>query len=86
LRIPSYNQLDVRIDKKWFFTRFNLDLYLDIQNLFGSKVQQAPVLDVVRNENGEPMPDASNPGSYDVYFLDVSSGNVLPSIGIVFEY
>jgi hypothetical protein len=41
---------------------------------------------VVRDENGIPVEDPNNPGSYDVYQLENSSGTVLPSIGLVFAY
>jgi hypothetical protein len=33
-RLPSFNQLDLRIDKTWVFNRWKLGLYLDIQNLY----------------------------------------------------
>jgi hypothetical protein len=86
LRIAAYNQLDVRVDKKWFLPKFSINLYLDIQNLLNAKVDLPPFLDVVRDENGIPVEDPNNPGSYDVYQLENSSGTVLPSIGLVFAY
>jgi hypothetical protein len=86
LRISSYNQIDIRVDKKWFLSKFSIDLYLDIQNLLNAKVKLPPFLDVGRDENGVPVEDPNNPGSYDIYFLDNNSGTVLPSIGLVFEY
>ncbi|MBX7139661.1 MAG: TonB-dependent receptor [Chitinophagales bacterium] len=86
LRIASYNQIDVRVDKKWFLSKFSIDLYLDIQNLLNAKVKLPPYLDVVRDENGVPVEDPNNPGSYQIYYLDNTSGTVLPSIGLVFEY
>ena len=86
LRIASYNQIDVRVDKKWFLSKFSIDLYLDIQNLLNAKVKLHPYLDVVRDENGVPVEDPNNPGSYQIYYLDNTSGTVLPSIGLVFEY
>ncbi len=33
-RLPSFNQLDVRLDKTWTFNRWSLGLYLDIQNIY----------------------------------------------------
>ncbi len=86
LRIASYNQIDVRVDKKWFLSKFSIDLYLDIQNLLNAKVKLPPYLDVVRDDNGVPVEDPNNPGSYQIYYLDNTSGTVLPSIGLVFEY
>ncbi len=33
-RLPSFNQLDVRIDKEWKFTSWTLSAYLDVQNVY----------------------------------------------------
>ena len=33
-RLPAFHQLDVRIDKTFTFNRWQLGLYLDIQNLY----------------------------------------------------
>jgi hypothetical protein len=33
-RLPSFNQLDIRIDKIWVYDLWNLDLFLDIQNAY----------------------------------------------------
>lgn len=36
-RLPTFHALDLRIDKRWNFTRYTLITYLDIQNLYGRK-------------------------------------------------
>ncbi|MBK7394843.1 MAG: TonB-dependent receptor [Myxococcales bacterium] len=33
-RLPSFNQLDIRIDKEWKFTSWTLSAYLDVQNVY----------------------------------------------------
>jgi TonB family protein len=33
-RVPSFNQLDVRVDKRWIYQSFMLDFYLDVQNIY----------------------------------------------------
>ncbi|HEX9508058.1 MAG TPA: hypothetical protein VF947_06600, partial [Myxococcales bacterium] len=33
-RLPSFNQLDIRIDKIWVYDLWNLDFFLDIQNVY----------------------------------------------------
>jgi hypothetical protein len=33
-RLPSFNQLDVRLDKMWTFNRWKLAMYLDLQNVY----------------------------------------------------
>ncbi len=59
-RLGAYHQLDVRIDKKWFFTKWSLNLFFDIQNLYGFEAQQPDELDVVRDSQGTPIEDPNN--------------------------
>ena len=33
-RTGSFNQLDVRFDKRWVYQSWMLDIYLDIQNVY----------------------------------------------------
>jgi hypothetical protein len=33
-RLPMFHQLDLRVDKRWIFQRWMLNLYLDIQNVY----------------------------------------------------
>ena len=33
-RLPTFHQLDVRIDKRWVFDAWMLNLYLDVQNVY----------------------------------------------------
>jgi TonB family protein len=35
-RLGSFNQLDVRFDKKWTFQKWSLSMYLDIHNLYNA--------------------------------------------------
>jgi hypothetical protein len=84
-RISPFHQLDVRIDKKWFFTRWSLDLFLDIQNVYGSSTPLKPSLDVQRDPLGNPVVDPNQPNRYLPNFIDESTGTVLPSIGIILE-
>lgn len=36
-RLPIFRSTDIRIDKRWFLSKFNIVTYLDIQNLFNTK-------------------------------------------------
>ncbi len=84
-RIPVSHNLDVRIDKKWFFAKWSLNLYLDVQNVYNFQSELAPYIDVVRDENGTPVVDPSNPDSYLVQELPNVTGTILPSIGVVID-
>ncbi|MGZ3442786.1 MAG: ligand-gated channel protein, partial [Polyangia bacterium] len=35
-RLGSFNQLDVRFDKKWTFHRWSMSMYVDIQNMYNA--------------------------------------------------
>ena len=36
-RLPDFHALDIRLDKRWNFTNFDLVTYIDIQNIYGRK-------------------------------------------------
>lgn len=85
-RNKSFHQLDIRIDKKWFFKKWSLDVFLEVQNATGAAVPQPAFLDVVRNPlTGQPIPSLDQPGYYDARELDPSSGAVLPALGMIIE-
>ncbi|NTW24890.1 MAG: hypothetical protein HGA37_09335 [Lentimicrobium sp.] len=80
LRIGNFHQLDVRIDKQYFFDKWSLNLYVDIQNLYNFKQAGAPNLTI---DNDNP----SSPESlyYNLKEIENTSGTVLPTIGIIIE-
>jgi TonB family protein len=41
-RNPIFNQLDVRIDKRWIFPRWMFSVYLDMQNVYNRSNTEAP--------------------------------------------
>lgn len=85
-RNGAFHQLDIRIDKKWFFENWSLDVFIEIQNATGAAVPQPTFVDVVRNPlTGAPIPSVSNPGFYDQRELDPSTGSVLPALGLIIE-
>lgn len=84
-RIESFHQLDVRLDKKWFFKKWSLNLFLDIQNAYNYVNELAPNLTVVRDEAGAPVIDPDDPSRYLLKELVNENGTLLPSIGIVVE-
>lgn len=85
-RLPSFQALDIRIDKKISRKRWDLDLYLDIQNATNSKAQGQPFLTVVRDAAGNPLEDPNSPSAYQVKTLPNISGTLLPSVGIIVEF
>jgi len=54
-RFSNFNRVNLRIDKKWFFEKWALNVYLDVQNLLGQAVDGEPLLVLNRNADGEPI-------------------------------
>jgi len=84
-RTDAYHQLDIRVDKKYYFDKWNLNVYLDIQNVYNFVLEQQRFIDVVRDESGNPVTDPERPAYYQPKFIDNESGTILPTIGIIVE-
>jgi hypothetical protein len=85
-REANFHQLNVRVDKKIFLDRFSLNFYLDVQNAYGYKTKVAPLLLVVRDENGAPVTDPNDPSRYQTKLVENPSGIVQPTLGIIIEF
>jgi hypothetical protein len=85
-RLNNFNRVNLRIDKKWFFEKFNLNLFLDVQNLLGQALQGPAFIDVQRDAFGNPLTDPGNPARYLTTTLENSIGTALPSLGILFQF
>ncbi|MEZ4722248.1 MAG: TonB-dependent receptor [Flavobacteriales bacterium] len=85
-RNAAVHQLDVRLDKRWFFSKWSLDLYFDVQNIYNYQAPLAPYIDVVRDVNGDPVISSTDPTAYETKEVKNFSGTVLPSIGIILEF
>lgn len=86
LRNGNFNQLDVRIDKKWFFETWNLNLYFDVENVLGFTLEQQPFVDVERDNEGNPVTDPNDPTRYWLKELENTAGTTLPTIGVIIDF
>lgn len=85
-RNAAFSQLDLRIDKKWFFETWSLDVFMDVQNVFGQVPDAPEALDVVRDPStGTPIPDPVNPARYQARYIGLNSGSAIPAIGLIVE-
>lgn len=85
-RTGAVHQLDMRLDKRWFFAKWSLNLYLDIQNVYNFQAPLAPSITVVRDEDGNPILDNADATLYQMKEIQNFSGTLLPSIGIIIEF
>lgn len=85
-RYSLYNQLDVRVDKTWYWKHFSLNLYVDVQNILGSQVNQQGYLIPVTDSDGNNVIDPNDSTKYLLEEVENTSGNVLPRFGIIMDF
>jgi hypothetical protein len=85
-RAPVSYQVDFRIDKKYFFDKWSLNVYFDVENITNAVVELEPFIDVVRDENNQPVVNPDDPSRYLLTTIPNQSGTFLPSIGVVVEF
>jgi len=86
-RLGTFSQLDVRVDKVWYFKRSSLNLYMDIQNFLNKEYVGQPTLIASQDAAGNLItdPNATLP-SYKGEYLVNSTGFLQPSIGVIFDF
>lgn len=85
-RTSAYHQLDLRVDKKFFFNKWSLNIFADIQNVYNYVGGVAPDLILDRDENYQPQTDPSNPDAYLVKYADEQGYGMRPNVGIIVEF
>lgn len=85
-RNSSFNSLDIRVDKKWYLNKVNLNLYVDIQNILGATTTFQPYLTTETDDNGNNITDPNDPTRYLMKTIPNTSGTILPTIGVIFEF
>ena len=85
-RLPAYHQLDLRVDKVWYFQKWSLNLYLDIQNIYNFKAETRGFLTVVEDQAGNPLTDPDDPNRYELQSIPNTAGTLLPTIGIIVDF
>lgn len=91
LRGNLTHQLDVRVEKKWVFKKWQFTTYLDIVNIYGSKSPSTlPVVSLERDNDGNGIiinPNA--PINQQAYKLEKEQNDrvtPLPYFGFIFEF
>ncbi|MCS6981846.1 MAG: ferric aerobactin receptor, partial [Flavobacteriales bacterium] len=88
LRGPVFHQLDIRVDKVWYWSKFSLNLYLDIQNVYNYKFRSRDYLDIQRDAAGNPVVILNSQGqpSYLPRWIPNTTGTIIPTLGIIVDF
>ena len=83
-RFSGFHQLDLRVDKNFFFSKWTLMLYIDIQNATNFKNQGQDY--IIREKNADGNYKTINNGTqYVLQSIPNESGTILPTLGIIIK-
>uniref|UniRef100_UPI003567DF7B TonB-dependent receptor plug domain-containing protein n=1 Tax=Lutibacter sp. TaxID=1925666 RepID=UPI003567DF7B len=85
-RYENYHQLDIRVDKTWYWKHFSLNFYFDIQNVYGSESKEQGYLIPTVDENGARIIDANDSSKYVLETVENTSGTILPRFGVIIDF
>ena len=85
------NQLDVRLEKKWVFSKWQITAYMDVVNVYGSNnPSNLPIIGIERDANGNGIiTNPTAPINQQMYQLTSDKQDkqtTLPYLGVIFEF
>lgn len=85
-RFATFTQLDFRVDKTWFWSKFSLNFYVDVQNVLASKTNSQSFLLPTLDANGNKIINSNDSSRYVLEEVENTSGNVLPRFGFILDF
>lgn len=90
MRFRGAHQMDLRIDKEFFLPKLTINLYIDLQNVYNFQAQGQEF--IVRDTDANGNFIIINPNDpielqrYKLKKLENTTGNLLPTLGIIVEF
>ncbi|HIZ26408.1 MAG TPA: TonB-dependent receptor [Candidatus Barnesiella merdipullorum] len=81
-RLKTFYEIDLRVDKSFYFKGVMLGFYVDLQNLLNFKYDNQPLL----ISTGETYVDEAGVERYRMKYIAQQSGVILPTLGITVEF
>ncbi len=91
-KLPVFQQLDLRVDKKFNFRNTSLTLFLDMQNAFAYKTPSLPKYTFERNaantdfQTSDGLPVQLDGSNAIPIILKDRSATIVPAIGFIFDF
>ena len=79
-KLETFSQLDIRVDKKWNYNQFSLNIFFEVQNILGQSIPRPNEYGLSRDMSG----NLTTPLSLSLINQDTSTS--IPSIGIVVDF
>ena len=81
-RLKTFYEVDLRVDKLFYFKGVMLGFYIDLQNVLNFKYDNQPLL----ISTGETYVDDNGTERYRTKYIAQQSGTILPTLGITVEF
>ncbi len=78
--LDVFSQLDIRIDKKWNFEKWSLNVFIEAQNILAQDIPQPADFGLARDSMGNILEPRS------LVEIEQGDGQAIPSIGIVVDF
>ena len=85
-RLGDFYQIDIRLDKKYPSRKFSFNWYIDIQNLTYRRYQLPDILVLDLDRDDRPQTEPNDSNSYKTKLVENMVGNIVPTIGAIFEF
>lgn len=86
-RLPAFHQLDLRVDKTWYFKKWTFRTYVDIQNLYNYASQGQPLLlPEIDPVTGQYIVDQQTGSYVPRSYSNSLGGAIIPTLGIIIEF
>ncbi len=79
-KLEIFSQLDIRLDKKWNFEKFALNLFIEAQNVLSQNNPSPPDYGLNRDPSGMIVQPRS------LAIIEQEAGQVIPGIGVVIDF
>ena len=87
LRLSDFNQLDIRVDKAFYFKKWSLMFYIDIQNVLNLKAVQPDILvNTMPDGTVKTFVDLQGNLRYVLRTIPNFAGTIVPAIGIMVDW
>ena len=84
-RFKPFHQLDLRVDKNYYFKNWTLMFYLDVQNVYNFKSNSQDVILREKNTDGS-FKTINNGQNYVLKSYPNDSGTILPTLGVMVKF
>jgi outer membrane receptor for ferrienterochelin and colicin len=78
--LDIFSQLDVRVDKKWNYSKWTLNIFFEVQNILAQEIPTPPEYGLARDDSGNLI----NPTA--LTQIEQTTNTPIPSIGIVVDF